>query len=144
MLKKLFITAAAAAVVSVPLAGMAWAEPSSDPGTNDKGSSGENKLGKGGVPKHLGEVLHEINSDTYPSDPISPGSIASDVAGMPGSVPDAFGNFVNGFWGLVGVETDYGPTAPGLAVKQFTPGCTHGRQATEVDGTITAGTGPCH
>ena len=31
MLKKLFVTAAAAAAVSVPLAGVAWADPPSDP-----------------------------------------------------------------------------------------------------------------
>jgi hypothetical protein len=30
MLKKLFITAAAAAAVSVPLAGVAWADPESN------------------------------------------------------------------------------------------------------------------
>ena len=32
MLKKLFFTAAAAAAVSVPLAGVAWADKPSDPG----------------------------------------------------------------------------------------------------------------
>jgi hypothetical protein len=37
MLKKLFITAAAAAAVSVPLAGVAWADRPSDPGSNGSG-----------------------------------------------------------------------------------------------------------
>jgi hypothetical protein len=37
MLKKLFITAAAAAALSVPLAGVAWADPPSDPGSTDSG-----------------------------------------------------------------------------------------------------------
>jgi hypothetical protein len=37
MLKKLLVTAAAAAAVSVPLAGVAWADKPSDPGSNGKG-----------------------------------------------------------------------------------------------------------
>ena len=45
MLKKLFVAAAAAAAVSVPLAGVAWADKPSDPGSNGNGSNG-----KGGIP----------------------------------------------------------------------------------------------
>lgn len=40
MLKKLFFTAAAAAAVSVPLAGVAWADKPSDPGGNGVGKGG--------------------------------------------------------------------------------------------------------
>ena len=37
MIKKLFITAAAAAAVSVPLAGAAWADPPSEKSNNPPG-----------------------------------------------------------------------------------------------------------
>ena len=53
MLKKLFVTAAAAAAVSVPLAGVAWADKPSDPGSNGKG------LGQGGVPAAAGGYLQQ-------------------------------------------------------------------------------------
>ena len=49
MLKKLFVTAAAAAAVSVPLAGVAWAEPPADPGSN--AADPANAPGPGGVPQ---------------------------------------------------------------------------------------------
>ena len=49
MLKKLLITAAAAAAVSVPLAGGAWADPPSEPGSTDNG------VGAGGMPHRLGD-----------------------------------------------------------------------------------------
>jgi hypothetical protein len=45
MLTKLFVTAAAAAAVSVPLAAAAWADQPTDPG-----------VGAGGVPGRIGEV----------------------------------------------------------------------------------------
>ena len=48
MLKKLFVTAAAAVAVSVPLAGVAWAEPPADPGSNGDG------MGAGGIPSVIG------------------------------------------------------------------------------------------
>jgi hypothetical protein len=54
MLKKLFITAAAAAAMSVPFAGVAWAEPPSDPGSSDNG------VGPGGVPEKLGNFLDSM------------------------------------------------------------------------------------
>jgi hypothetical protein len=48
MLKKLFITGAAAAAVSVPLAGAAWADP---------GDPSGNGLGQGGIPKRVGQEV---------------------------------------------------------------------------------------
>ncbi len=133
MFKKLLVAAAAAAAVSVPFAGAAWADTTS------------NGIGAGGVPGHVGDVISEVNPDYNPSgDPMPPGSIASGIAKEDGSTPEAFGGFVNGFWDNVGVDTNYGPTPPGLAVKSFTPGCTHGRQATDADGTIPDGVNECY
>ena len=74
MLKKLVVTAIAAAAMTVPLAGVAWAAPSTDAGSNGNG------IGAGGVP---------VNSTNGP-----PGSLISSFAMMkqPGqSLPVAFG-----------------------------------------------------
>ena len=138
MLKKLFVTAAAAAAVSVPLAGVAWADPPSDPGSNGNG------IGKGGIPNKTGNVLDTVTPQDFQppgyqtGDPVTPGSVFSQVAKFPKevrppgvSVPDAYGQFLTGFWqthalppgqpDLTGVE--FGKTPPGSVVRGFTPGC---------------------
>jgi hypothetical protein len=120
MLKKLFITAAAAAAVSVPLAGVAWADPPSDPGSNGNG------IGAGGVPRKTGEVADSFGTNPNPGSPVTPGSIFSGFAGVPGSnVPDAYGDALNGLLGA----TVFSPTPPGLGVKTVTHGCTSGTTA---------------
>jgi hypothetical protein len=140
MLKKLFITAAAAAAVSVPLAGVAWADPSqpnNPPGHNPTGP---------GVPHGVGATLDAVSAanPALPSlnpngtgNPVSPGQAfnqAKDQFGGPGvSTPKAVGAFVdkefNNYLGIPG--TDFGTTglAPGLATKTFTPGCKSGHTA---------------
>jgi hypothetical protein len=132
MLKKLFITAAAAAAMSVPLAGAAWADPPSDPGSND------NPIGQGGVPKKLGTFVDSgITPSANPSgDPTPPGSVfISGLAKLPGNTPTAVGQFEAGLWATHTltsgdqVQTVWGPTSPGLAIKPVTPGCSHGRSA---------------
>ncbi len=151
MLKKLFVTAAAAAAVSVPLAGMASADPSSNnpPG---QGSTGH------GVPHELGAYADSVAASTGvplnpngTGNPISPGqeiNIGKDAyalahPGVKASTPVAAGEFVNGIYALQGVTTDFGPTAPGLAVKTFTPGCSSGHVAYDRTGTI-KGPDLCH
>jgi hypothetical protein len=88
MLKKLIVTAAAAVSVSVPLAGVAGA---------DAGGEG---IGSGGIPGEVGATL---------------GSVVSDVAQLPGSVPDVVKVVSGGFF-----------TAPGEGVKNVTPGTGNG------------------
>ena len=144
MLKKLFVTAAAAAAVSVPLAGMAWADPPSDPGSNGKG------IGQGGVPTRAGNVLDSIptppgapSANPNPGQPVTPGSVVKGVAqnpNLPNKVPDAFGQTLTGFWsvyplpgsdpGSAPANLVVGSTPPGLGTKVFTPGCSHGHVAT--------------
>ncbi len=69
MLKKLFITAAAAAAVSVPLAGIAQAAPS------DNGNDGG--VGKGGIPARAGAVLDSVN--TPPNEPpLNPNGVGAE------------------------------------------------------------------
>jgi hypothetical protein len=147
MLKKLFFTAAAAAAVSVPLAGVAWADKPSDPGSNGNG------LGKGGVPAAAGAALNRDYPAVYPTDaPVTPGSVFSGIAKTkpPGvSLPDAYSAGleqvitcqVPGACGLPeNVEGATVPaallppgtivevaTTPGAVVKAFTPGCVNGK-----------------
>jgi hypothetical protein len=62
MLKKLFISAAAAAAVSVPLAGAAWADPRTDPGPSSRGTPSGNGIGQGGVPKKTGSYFDSVSA----------------------------------------------------------------------------------
>jgi hypothetical protein len=140
MLKKLFFTAAAAAAVSVPLAGVAWADKPSDPGGNG--------VGKGGVPAAVGEALNRNYPTVYDGSPVTPGSVFSGVAKTkpPGtSLPDAYGAALTltvnqlGLPDLVpgvtapatpppsGTTFEVGSTTPGSVVKLFTPGCVNGK-----------------
>jgi len=138
MLKKLIVTAAAATALSIPLAGVAWADDPVDPSATDAG------VGAGGVPEKAGNFFDSFtpNLNPSPGDPVTPGSVFSTIAKGDGNVPDGTGVFVNNFWSVYGITTYYGRTDPGLATKSFTPGCTHGHTATE-DGTPS--TGPvCH
>jgi hypothetical protein len=127
MLKKLFITTAAAAAVSVPLAGAAWAAPSDN-----------NPPGKGGVPSEAGSALAALGLPTdpfKPTDPsstdprVSPGSAFSQAAKLPGNTPTAYGNLLNGTFQTVNIDTDFGPTKPGQVTKLFTPGCNQGNSS---------------
>ena len=93
MLKKLFVAAAAAAVVSVPLAGVAWADPPSDPGSNGNG------IGKGGVPQKAGTFANSFGPDATGALPARsgkapPGSAFKQAAKLPGNTPDAYGDFL--------------------------------------------------
>jgi hypothetical protein len=134
MLKKLFVTAAAAAAVSVPLGGVAWATPS------DNNPPGQGATGPG-VPHEIGGYLDSANANPNgPGNPVPPGQVfnlAKDLfKGLPGiqSTPDAVGAFVDAFYG----NTAFGPTPPGLATKTFTPGCSRGHVAVDGNGSIKA------
>jgi hypothetical protein len=99
----LIVTAIAAGALSVPLAGVAWGDPPTDPGANGHG------VGAEGIPRVIGDHLGS-------TDPIPPGSVISDVAQQPGvSVPDA----------ISGAFPDTDRT-PGGAIKRQTPGCGNG------------------
>ena len=75
MLKKLFVTAAAAAAVSVPLAGVAWA---------DTGDSNGNGIGAGGVPQKAGTVLKDNYPNVYNGDPLTAGIVVFHPKSKPG------------------------------------------------------------
>ena len=130
MLKKLFITAAAAAAVSAPLAGVASADKPSDvsvpPGQSDVGP---------GVPNVAGNFIDTNAPGLNPAgtgNPLPPGQEFNFAKSLsPGvNTPQAVGNFVNGFYGT----TDFGKLPPGLATKTFTPGCASGNTATSPNG----------
>ena len=148
MLTKLFITAAAAAALSVPLAGAAWADP----------PSGNNPPGHGvtgpGVPHEAGATLDAITAVGQSSNPdlpninpngtglpVPPGKLFNEgkdqfktdpLTGknIPGvSTPDAFQAFVGGVYrDYLGADPAASPNgfAPGHATKSLTPGCSRG------------------
>jgi hypothetical protein len=147
MFKKLFVTAAAAAAVSVPLAGVAWAAPPSDPGSTD------NPIGQGGLPQKLGSFVDTGITDGDPltpslnqgGGPTPPGSaFVKGFAQVPGvNTPQVVGQFENGLWSqqqivnsdgtLTSIPTTFGDTPPGLALKPLTPGCNKGREVVPGD-----------
>ncbi|MDT5186319.1 MAG: hypothetical protein QOI29_4477 [Mycobacterium sp.] len=131
MLKKLFVTAAAAAAVSVPLAGAAWADPADPPSDQSSNAADGNGIGQGGVPEKAGAFLDNfnLNPNGY-GNPAPPGSVFKVYAQVPGSnTPDTYGDALNGFWHGQGqyTDTDFNPTPPGMASKAFTPACRSGR-----------------
>jgi hypothetical protein len=137
MLRKLLVTAAAAAAVSVPLAGVACADKPSDPGANG--------LGKGGVPAAAGAYLQRTYPDANFPDKVTPGSVFSQAAKLPGNTPEGYGAALTQQFNTLGLPdvfpsgsspatpppmgTTYtvGPTIPGSVVKLFTPGCDNGK-----------------
>jgi hypothetical protein len=138
MLKKLLVTAAAAAAMSVPLAGVAWADQPADPGSNGNG------LGQGGVPVAAGEALNRNYPGAFP-DKVPPGSIFSDAAKLSGNLPEGYGAALTQLFNTAGLPDvfpggtapaipppsgttiEVGPTVPGSVVKLFTPGCVNGK-----------------
>ena len=135
MFKKLFFTAAAAAAVSVPLAGAAWAEPPSDPSSTDNG------MGRGGMPEKLGNFVDSgVAPDDLPfSAPLPPGEVINGLAKADNiNTPDAVAGFESNLWGthtlvdgtpLPSNLDEWGNITPGLAIKPLTPGCDKGRSA---------------
>jgi hypothetical protein len=130
MLKKLFVTAAAAAAVSVPLAGVAWADPPSDPG-----SPNGNGIGQGGVPQRTGAFVNSFGPDTNgdlpnpTGGPVAPGSIFKTGAKVPDlNAPAGYGAALDQFFATrqTPIVTNFGPTVPGSATKLLTPGCGNG------------------
>ena len=114
MIKKALVALIAAGALSVPLAGVAWADPPSQP--NDP-------PGRGGVPKEAGDYLGAPK--------VTPGqefNLAKQT--FPGvNTPEAVRQFVNLFYaGTTNGFTD--PIPPGIATKTFTPACGSGRTGT--------------
>jgi hypothetical protein len=123
MLKKLFVTAAAAAAVSVPLAGVAWADQPADAADNGNGNKA------GGVPQDAGDALASLGAGD--GSRVTPGSVFSVSAKKDGNTPDAYGKDLTDFWSVFGPlngEPAYvlDTTPPGKATKVFTPGCNNG------------------
>jgi hypothetical protein len=154
MFKKLFITAAATAAVSVPLAGVAWATPSDVPNN----PPGHNPTGPG-IPNGLGATADLVTAIGQASDPsllslnpngsgkVAPGQVineAKDLNGGPGvNTPTATGAFVNDFQQTyLGTTTDFTKLPPGLVTKTLTPGCQSGNTASAPNGNI--GPGICN
>jgi len=155
MFKKLFFTAAVAAAVSVPLAGVAWADQGGDPNGNG--------VGQGGMPQKLGDfaatgVTPELPNPNGTNAPIPPGkefNAAKDYSaavnnGKKANTPTAVGEFESGYiWAdpdgagpLPPVRTladgtpissdpnEWTNITPGLAKKPLGPSCGKGKSGT--------------
>ena len=131
MIKKLFITAAAAAAVSVPLAGVAWATPANNepPGQRDTNS------GQPGIPGVAGDVADAFGTNPHEGEALPPGQIFSNlkkgvtledgtvVGPYEGSnTPERYATAING---LIGTDLD--TLSPGLGIKSGTPACQSGQ-----------------
>jgi hypothetical protein len=144
VLKKLFVTAAAAAAVSVPLAGVAWAEPPADPGAGNQGvpdratAAVVNTLSNQGVPDPvINAAVDAFQSGK--SGVVAPGTAYSLGAKVPGlNTPDGYGVALNTFYGApppdgFGIDPGlvnpfdpgqpFGRTIPGSVTSALTPGC---------------------
>jgi hypothetical protein len=151
MLKKLFVTAAAAAAVSVPLAGAAWADKPADPGAGNQGvpdratAAVVSILKLNGIP----EPAIKLALDGFQSGKsgvVAPGTAYStgaktDCPSAGGgtekcNTPDGYGAALNTIYGaqppdgfgipLANVGGPFGRTIPGSVTKQFTNGATQG------------------
>jgi hypothetical protein len=139
MLKKLLVTAAAAAAVSVPLAGVAWADKPSDPGAGNQGVPDRatavvvNTLSSQGVSESvINATLDAFQSGK--SGNIAPGTAFSTGAKVPGlNAPDGYGVALNTFYRGFGIDPGkvnpvdpgqpFGRTIPGSVTRSLTPGC---------------------
>ncbi|BBX67638.1 hypothetical protein [Mycolicibacterium psychrotolerans] len=126
MIKKVFITAAAAVVMSVPLAGVAWADPAPDGGNNNPVG------GPGGMPDKIGTAAGL-------SEPKTPGSAFSDAkayyesqhGGAHTNTPTAYTEYINTFVAPTLGAQPWETTPGGIGIKTFTSGCNNGRHLTD-------------
>ena len=126
MLKKLFVTAAAAAAVSVPLAGVAWADKPEDPGA---GNHGVPDRAKNFIESTFGTDA-TVGLTSGKSGVLAPGTAFSTGAKVPGvNAPEGYAAALNAFYADQGFPNPgFVRVIPGQATKLFTPGCGTGNQ----------------
>ena len=139
MFKKLFIAAAAAAAVSVPLAGVAWADQPADPGAGNNGvpdratAAVESQLSNNGVPQATIDAFIAA-AQSGKSGNVAPGTAFSTGAKVPGmNTPDGYGVALNATYAGLGVDPGavnpfnpgepFGSTIPGSVTRILTNGC---------------------
>ena len=112
MLKKLFVTAAAAAAVSVPLAGAAWADKPADPGAGNQGVPDRATAAVVNILQHPPLDLNGQPQTPVP-EPVISAFIAANQSGKSGNVAP-------GTAFSIGAKTDCA-SAGGGTVKCNTP-----------------------
>ena len=139
MLKKVLVAVVAAGAMSVPLAGVAWADKPDDPGAGNQGVPDRatavvvNTLKNQGVPDTvINATLAAFQSGK--SGVVAPGTAYSTGAKVPGlNTPDGYGVALNTFYRAFGIDPGdvnpvdpgqpFGRTIPGSVTRAFTPGC---------------------
>ena len=143
MLKKLFVTAAAAAAVSVPLAGVASADKPADPGAGNQGvpdratAAVVTQLRDNNVPEPVISAFIAANQSGK-SGNVAPGTAFSIGAktpcnGQPCNTPDGYGVALNTAYSAFGIDPGsvnpfdpgqpFGRTIPGSVTRGLTHGC---------------------
>ena len=129
MIKKALVAVMAAGALSIPLAGMAWADQPDDPGAGNKGVPDRAKA----AIESLGGSVDGFQSGN--SSVVAPGTAFSTGAKVDGvNTPEGYGRALNAYWegqaaaGNVNLATvpgyPFGRTVPGSVTKQFTNGAT--------------------
>jgi hypothetical protein len=121
MFKRLFFTAAAAAAVSVPLAGVAWATPAN----NDPPGQRDTPSGQPGIPGVVGQVADAFGTNPNPGQALPPGQVFSNLKGVYDgkNTPERYATAINSLTPFEVGET----LSPGLGIKSGTPACKSGR-----------------
>jgi hypothetical protein len=131
MLRKLFVTAAAAATVSVPLAGVARADKPDDPGSGNQGVPDRAAaVVEATVEAITGNGEHALDGfQSGKSGVTAPGTAFATGAKVEGlNTPDGYGVALNDYYIGRGVDPalvggPFGRTIPGSVTKQLTHGC---------------------
>ena len=104
MLKKLFVGVIAAGALSVPLAGVAWADQPADPGAGNNGVPDratavvESQLSDNGVPQATIDAFIAA-AQSGKSGNVAPGTAFSTGAKVPGmNTPDGYGAALNDYY----------------------------------------------
>ena len=145
MFKKLFFTAAAAAAVSVPLAGAAWAEPANN---NPPGHPEPNPISgvtpdKKGIPGVVGVVSDVVGTNPNPGQALPPGqglkglkdgstinTVFGPVTVTGDNRPELYGSFIEQVLPKLGIPVgDLDKLPTGLGIKAATPACGSGNTA---------------
>jgi len=114
MMKKALLIVTTAGALSVPLAGVAWAEPTEPGAPSEPAGVG---IGAGGVPVKSAEVYEDLGAQTDGHVPPGTGDEPSvfgnsDLAKLPGSIRD--------------IAEGAGLRSPGEALVRITPACVNG------------------
>jgi hypothetical protein len=141
VLKKMLVAVVAAGAMSVPLAGVAWADQPDNPGSQGQGQGqgqgrpdnpGSQGNGRPDNPGSQGNGRPDnpgSQGNGRPDNPGSQGNGPGDFGGPPGAQVGGAGGYAHQDGSVpdaIESATDLGRIGPGQIVRSFTPGCDDG------------------